>query len=176
MPPLIPKPFPVAFLVSSFPFEQFPLPFSFYGGCIPLPGSVAVGNKQTDKGQPPGTVPVAPPEHDVAPSGQEDQAAVVAGAASATANTTKLKAAPGSRLHTHQRQIRKASAAPTPHNGTSALQEQQQYQHSLGETTRTLLLSQDFVHKRFSQTKWYKTFSCKEKASDMVPPRLANEG
>ena len=60
MPPLIPEPFPVAFLISSLPFELFPVPFSFYGVCIPLPGSVALGNKQTDKGQRLGTVPEAP--------------------------------------------------------------------------------------------------------------------
>ena len=49
MPPLIPEPFPVAFLISSLPFELFPVPFSFYGVCIPLPGSVALGNKQTNR-------------------------------------------------------------------------------------------------------------------------------
>lgn len=107
MPPLIPEPFPVAFLISSLPSKQFPVPFSFYGVCILLPGSVALGNsKQTDKGQPLGTVSEAPP-------GPRARYGPVRprGAARATANVTELTV---QWLRTRQEQTGKASVAPHP--------------------------------------------------------------
>lgn len=62
-------------------------------------------------------------------------------------------------LHTHQEQTRKTCPAPQP---KTAHRLSRSYRHSLGDTMRTLLLPQDFVHKRFAKMKWCKTISCKK--------------
>ena len=139
---LIPELFPAAFLISPSPFELFPVPFSFYGGCTPLPGSAALGNKQIRASAWGSAVSRA--------YGPSQPQSVMQPCLSGTTRRQwcrcKRDQDHGRWLQTPQEQTAKSFLAPPPYDCTSALRSC--YRHSL-EVTGTLLLSQDFVHERF---------------------------